>query len=186
VGQNTDKPKRKTRLKGTATHKPCVDCGKMKDRFAGFRPRWAGCASHRTERGRRYHEPGCDECEKLVNGNIRQPRCTECDKARPKKRNTKAETTVEPKTLTDVALVSFPDAVLLPASSMEPEDLLGVPVMPEPEPEPVVTAHEEPSLESVQVPEPEPEPTPASVKKARPKIASMADLSKLFDEATSD
>ena len=81
--------KRKTRLKGTETRKPCFQCGKTKHRFNDFKPRWAGCVNHRTERGRRYFEPGCDECAALVNGNIRQPRCIECDKARPKKRKAK-------------------------------------------------------------------------------------------------
>jgi hypothetical protein len=85
----TKKKKRKTRLKGTETQKPCVDCGKMKDRFKDFKPRWAGCATHRTEKGRRFYQEGCDDCAKIVNGNIRQPRCIGCDKARPKKRKAK-------------------------------------------------------------------------------------------------
>lgn len=91
---NTEK-KRKTRLKGTDARKPCFGCGKVKDRFKDFKPRWAGCTTHRTERGRRFFQPGCTECEKLVNGNIRQPRCITCDKARPKKQAEGEQPTVE-------------------------------------------------------------------------------------------
>jgi hypothetical protein len=171
-----DKPKkqRRTRLKGTATEKPCVDCGQLKHRFNDFKPRWAGCATHRTDRGRRYHEPGCDECEKLVNGNIRQPRCIECDKARPKKRA--AKSTPEP-----VAVETTPEPVLtvLPGGEPEPEV---VETTPEPEPvEPEVVGLDEPSPESVKVPEPEPKPKPK-----RPKIATKADLLALFDSEATD
>jgi hypothetical protein len=175
-GKGTNKV-RKTRLKGTATHKPCVDCGQMKDRFRDFKPRWAGCATHRTKRNRRYYEPGCEECEKLVNGNIRQPRCIECDKARPKKRRGQPAPTPEP---TVVETPAETPTVVEPEPVNEPE-----PAVVETAPDPVVVEpQEEPSPESVEVPAPKPEPKP----KARPKIASMADLSKLFDssEASSE
>ena len=161
------KKKRKTRLKGTETHKPCVDCGKMKDRFKAFKPRWAGCVSHRSDRGRRIFEPGCDDCAKLVNGNIRQPRCIVCDAARPKKRK-KKDATPEP---TPVVEAPRPEA--------KPEPV--VEAKPEPEPEPVVEAKAEASPASVKVPEPE-APKPKAPKKKRPKIATAADLSALFDE----
>ena len=107
----TPTKKKKTRLKGTDTKKPCQPtdkngCGKMKDRFKDFKPRWAGCADHRTARGRRFNEPGCAACSALVNGNIRQPRCIECDSKRVKKRKKTADpkpTTVEtPKAPTPV------------------------------------------------------------------------------------
>lgn len=95
--------KRKTRLKGTENKKPCFDCGKTKDRFKDFKPRWAGCAKHRTDRGRRFHQAGCAECDAIVNGNIRQPRCIECDRTRPKKQ---AEGAGEPTTPTIEALAA--------------------------------------------------------------------------------
>ncbi len=174
--------KRKTRLKGTATHKPCVDCGKMKDRLTAFKPRWAGCATHRTERGRRYHEPGCEECEKLVNGNIRQPRCIECDKARPKKRKKAPKPTPEP-----VVVEQEPEPVSPLPSVRSGEQDGADPLAPvEPEPEPVVVEpQDEPSEESVKVPEPEPAPAKPKGKK-RPKLATMADLSALFDSSEED
>ena len=84
--ESEPKKKRKTRLKGTDTRKPCNDCGQTKDRFKDFKPRWAGCEKHRTEQGRRYYQPGCTDCDAKVNGNIRQPRCADCDRARSKKK----------------------------------------------------------------------------------------------------
>lgn len=99
MSKANSKPKpRKTRLKGTDTKKPCrvvkrdgtvLGCLKTKDRFKDFKPRWAGCDTHRTEAGRRYYSKGCAACDAKVNGNIRQPYCIECDKARPKKRAAK-------------------------------------------------------------------------------------------------
>jgi hypothetical protein len=175
VSKKTPTKPRKTRLKGTPTTRPCFDCGKIKNRFKDFKPRWAGCADHKSERGRRYHEPGCDACEKIVNGNIRQPRCIECDAKRPKKRR-KAKQAAAP----------APQATPTPAPTPEPvaaePEPTPVVVEPTPEPEPVAT---------VATPEPEDAPaedaTPVSVpapkpeKKARPKIASKADLFKLLE-----
>ena len=161
--------KRKTRLKGTETRKPCFDCKKTKDRFKDFKPRWAGCATHRTERGRRYFEPGCVECDKLVNGNIRQPRCIECDKARPKKRKAKAATTTAPK----AKAKATPKAKAEPVAKVNPT--------PEPKADPVAEAT------PVSVPEPKKGKTPKTSKKPkRPKLATMADLSALFAEADAD
>jgi hypothetical protein len=179
---------KKTRLKGTKTHRPCVDCGKMKDRFADFKPRWAGCATHRTERGRRYFEPGCEACKALVNGNIRQPRCIECDKARPKKRNKKAKA---PKVETPVVVPEVygpvqeaPKPVVAEDTPEEIEAILsGEPVavveVPSVAELPTVVGLPEVAPESVNVPEPTPEP----VKPKRPKIATMADMYALFDSA---
>jgi len=158
----SDKPKkRKTRLKGTATKKPCFDCGKTKDRFKDFKPRWAGCDEHKTERGRRYFQVGCVACAEKVNGNIRQPRCIECDKTRPKKGAAKTAA-VEP-----VVVEAQPEPVVVEAQP-EPE--------PEPEPEPVVVeAQPEPSPESVALPEPAPRPVPTNA----------ADLFRMLEEADS-
>lgn len=107
--------KRKTRLKGTETRKPCFGCGKTKDRLKDFKPRWAGCINHRTDRGRRFFKAGCADCESVVNGNIRQPRCIGCDKARPKKRNEATVTpTVEtPKAIESLAALATDDPVVL-------------------------------------------------------------------------
>lgn len=178
--------KRGTRLKGTEALKPCVDCGQMKDRLTAFRPRWAGCVDHRNEKGRRYREPGCAACSEKVNGNIRQPRCIACDSSRPKRKSKgttpKPTVTVKAKAVAETgaeqraryaALAAQPLAIVNELLSAQP-----VVVEPEPvEPEPVVVeAQEEPSPESEDVtPEPAPEP-----KAARPRIASMSDLSKLF------
>lgn len=98
MSKDTPTKKRKTRLKGTETKKPCkvvkrdgtvLGCLKTKDRFKDFKPRWSGCDTHRTPQGRRFYQQGCDACEAKVNGNIRQPFCIECDASRPKKRNGK-------------------------------------------------------------------------------------------------
>ena len=167
--------KKKTRLKGTETMRPCVDCGKMKNRFTAFKPRWAGCQVHRTERGRRFFQQGCGDCKALVNGNIRQPRCIECDKARPKKKKAATPTPIAaavPDVLEAVeaavpVAVSVSETKLLPPLP-EPEPAVEA----TPEPEPVVVGQDEASVESVEV-------TPAPTA-ARPKIASVADLSKLF------
>lgn len=161
-------PKRKTRLKGTETRKPCFDCGKTKDRFKDFKPRWAGCATHRTERGRRYFEPGCADCDAKVNGNIRQPRCIECDKARPKKRKAKTSATA-PKPKAKAA--SKPKAG--PVAKVNPS--------PEPKAAPVAEAT------PVSVPEPKKGKTPKTSQKPKRKIpANMADLSALFAQADAD
>ena len=162
--------KRKTRLKGSDTMKPCAGCGKSKDRFKSFRPRWAGCEKHRTDRGRRYYQKGCDPCDAKVNGNIRQPRCIECDAARPKKRKADAAPTPTP-ILT--AAASTPEPV-----EPEPETVIEPVVEPEPETvEPEVVGQPEPSAESEDV---TPEPAPTA---ARPKIANTSDLFKLFGDA---
>jgi hypothetical protein len=166
--------KRKTRLKGTDTQKPCLVCKKTKDRFKDFKPRWAGCELHRTERGRRYFQPGCVACAAKVNGNIRQPRCIECDSKRPKKGAAK-KATVTP-TPTPVVEVYAEELAVSPEAQVATEAILA----PEPvvvvAPEPEVVALDEPSPESVTLPEPE----------ARPQIASMSDLSKLFGGDDSD
>lgn len=175
--------KRKTRLKGTDTQKPCVGCGEMKDRFKDFKPRWAGCERHRTEKGRRFYQPGCTDCDAKVNGNIRQPRCIGCDKARPKKRKKVADPT--PTTVAAPTVNVDPNPTIPPAPAQEfagksalasvLEDT-GLTVVEETiEPEAVtVESHDEPSADSEDV-TPEPAPAPD-----RPKIASMSDLSKLF------
>jgi hypothetical protein len=173
--------KRGTRLKGTEALKPCADCGQMKDRLTAFRPRWAGCVDHRNEKGRRYREPGCAACSEKVNGNIRQPRCIACDSSRPKRKS--KGTTPKPTATVKAKAVAETDAeqrARYAALAAQPlaivnEVLSAQPVEPEPEPV-VVEAQEEPSPESEDVtPEPAPEP-----KAARPRIASMSDLSKLF------
>lgn len=198
--------KRKTRLKGTDTKRPCVDCGQTKDRFKDFKPRWAGCENHRTERGRRYYQEGCDACKAIVNGNIRQPRCIACDKSRTKKVKAKPAATVAesvtvesaavqveapvPEAVEDhksgVVLAQNADAESLSMPEVATADLDGLPerVEPEAEVEPVepeVVGLVEPSPESVSVPEPTPAPKAKPAFARRPSIASMADLSKLFD-----
>ena len=159
--------KRKTRLKGTETKKPCFDCGVTKDRFKDFKPRWAGCATHRTDQGRRYLEPGCADCAKLVNGNIRQPRCIECDRQRPKKRKAaKAKATPTP-----------------------------TKAKPKADPKPVATVNPTPAVEAAPVAEATPVSVPEPVKAQKKgktdkgsekpkkkKLTSMADLSALFGE----
>lgn len=160
--------KRKTRLKGTETEKPCFDCGVTKNRFTDFKPRWAGCVVHRTERGRRYLEPGCADCAALVNGNIRQPRCIECDKLRPKKRKAKTGATPKPK----------PKPKATPEPKAEPVATVNPTHEPKAEPAPEATP--------VVVPEPNADKgktTKTSQKPKRPKLATMADLSKLFEDA---
>jgi hypothetical protein len=147
---------RKTRLLGTATHRPCVDCKQDKDRFKDFKPRWAGCADHRTEAGRRYHQPGCVACDKVVNGNIRQPRCIECDSKRQKK-GRKAKVKADP------TPTPTPPPIVEPQVVSEPV---------------IVSPQTEPSPESVEVPDPAPQPAAP----ARPAIATVADLAKLFDD----
>lgn len=171
---DTKKKKRKTRLKGTETQKPCVDCGKTKDRFKAFKPRWAGCASHKTDKGRRYYQEGCDECAKLVNGNIRQPRCIECDKTRPKKRSKKKTSDPKPtKVETPKAAVNVdPNPTIPPAPAVDLPEAETKAVETTPEAEPVtVEPQSEASDESEDV---TPEATPAP--EAKPKIASMSDL----------
>ena len=184
------KKKKKTRLKGTDTKKPCVDCGKLKDRFKSFRPRWAGCVNHRTERGRRYFEPGCEDCAKLVNGNIRQPRCIDCDASRPKKRKAKADdpkpTKVEAKPETPVNIDPNPTVPPAPADTFaqtEPETVVGVieangdgdiETVEQIEASEAVTV--KPQAEASEASEDvTPEPAPE-----RPEIATTADLLKLF------
>jgi hypothetical protein len=164
--------KKKTRLKGTETKKPCFDCGKTKDRFKDFKPRWAGCVQHRTPNGRRFFQKGCADCAALVNGNIRQPRCISCDKLRPKKRKAKKATAPTP------TPVVKPEPV---AVEPTPEP---VAVEPTPEPEPVaVEPKAEASPESVKLPEPEaPKPTPKPVKQA----TSAADIFALLDADDDD
>lgn len=178
--------KRKTRLKGTENKKPCFDCGKTKDRFKDFKPRWAGCINHRTERGRRFHQAGCAECEKVVNGNIRQPRCIACDKVRPKK---SVEEVVTPETPTIEALAAVVteepvvlqpgpqveaalagveagvlDAPLIEAASPEVQAAVEATLLPEEPkvetPEPVV---ETPAPVVVTAPEPTAAPAPEAV-----------------------
>lgn len=160
--QTTPK-KRKTRLKGTDTMKPCAECGKSKDRFKSFRPRWAGCEKHRTERGRRYYQKGCAPCDAKVNGNIRQPRCIECDAARPKKRKAADPSPTVTPTAAVAPVEPTPETVETP----EPEIA---------EPEPEIVGQPEPSVESEDV-------TPAPAPAPRPRIASTGDLFKLFGGA---
>lgn len=167
------KKKRKTRLKGTETQRPCVDCGKMKNRFKDFRPRWAGCVTHRNDKGRRYYQEGCDDCAKIVNGNIRQPRCIACDKARPKKRKKAAQAEPKPTpTVEEAPTVNVDPEPTIPPAPAE-EFAQAEPKLAEPEAV-TVEPQDEPSAESEDV-TPEPAPAPE-----RPKIASMSDLSKLF------
>jgi len=200
MSKTDSKKKRGTRLKGTDTKKPCVDCGKTKDRFKSFRPRWAGCATHRSENGRRYFQAGCADCTSLVNGNIRQPRCIDCDAQRPKKRKGDEDPTPTPtvETPEDAAnpdettedrtvLPEDPKVGDLVESPEDGEDAVA-PIQAVVVAAPLATAvtveaQDEPAPESVSLPEPQaakPAPRPVVVDK-RPAIASMADLSKLFD-----
>jgi hypothetical protein len=178
----TPPKKRKTRLKGTETKKPCFDCGKTKDRFKDFKPRWAGCVTHRTPNGRRFYQKGCADCDKLVNGNIRQPRCVDCDKMRPKKRNAKKAATPTP---TPVATTPEPVAVIEPTPEpvavIEPEPVAVI--EPEPEPETVaeVVGQPEPSPESVKLPEPE-----APKAKPKPIATSAADIFAMLEDADNE
>ena len=206
MSKTEKKKKRGTRMTGTDTRKPCVDCGKMKDRFKSFRPRWAACVNHKGPNGRRAYHAGCSDCEDAVNSNIRQPRCIDCDAKRPKKRKkakddakpTTVEQTPEPvaavnvdpnPTLPPAPAPEFtgqhPEArwaareveaddgpvVDLPGATVTPEDVAGLPERVKVEPQ------DEPAPESVSVPEPKP-----AAQAKRPAIASMADLSKLFDD----
>jgi hypothetical protein len=181
--------KRKTRLKGTENQKPCFDCGVTKDRFKDFKPRWAGCATHRTERGRRYHKAGCAECEKIVNGNIRQPRCIGCDKQRPKKQAEATGTvtvtpTVEapvfqPGPQVEAALqaeaAGVVEVVSVEPASTEVQAAVRAVVLPEP----VVVATPEP--EAAPAPEAVAVTVPAPVAaQPRKKVASKADLFAMF------
>ena len=167
----TPAKKRKTRLKGTETRKPCFDCGKTKDRFKDFKPRWAGCVTHRTANGRRYYQKGCADCDKLVNGNIRQPRCIGCDKLRPKKRKAKKAAAAAAATVT--ATAPKVEAPKVEAPKVEPT--------PEPTPEPVakVEAKVEASPASVKLPEPE-APKPKAPK-PKPVATSAADIFALLE-----
>lgn len=189
MSKTPKKKKRKTRLKGTATMRPCVDCGKTKDRFKSFKPRWAGCVTHRTANGRRYFKKGCAECTKLVNGNIRQPRCIDCDKLRPKKRK-KAEATPE--------ITPTPEPVAVdPNPTLAPFDAatIGTPDEPTPEPvavrapepaesdEPEVVGQDEPSDDSVKLPEPEaPKPQPKPQPLGKEGLGALFDLALGSDE----
>lgn len=181
-----DKPKRRgTRLKGTDTHRPCVDCGQMKDRLKDFKPRWAGCKEHRTERGRRYHQVGCAACDQIVAGNIRQPRCITCDKARPKRVRKAAAATVASAPAVEAApvveAVHAEDLAASPEAQAAVEATLA-PVLDEP----AVVGLPEPAVESVAVSEPEPAPVQPAPAKRRPAMASLADLAKLFDAPAED
>ena len=177
--------KRKTRLKGTAKEKPCFDCGKTKNRFTDFKPRWAGCVQHRTPNGRRYFQKGCADCAALVNGNIRQPRCIDCDKLRPKKRKAAKAKAAAAKAATPTP-VNVPEVLAaVEAATPEPVVVEPEPVVVEPEPEPVVVEPEpvvvegqaEPSPESVKLPEPAPvvKPKPAPVATSAADILAMLD-----------
>jgi hypothetical protein len=179
---------RKTRLKGTESQKPCFDCGVTKDRFKDFKPRWAGCVSHRTERGRRYHQAGCAECEKIVNGNIRQPRCIGCDKQRPKKQAeaSVATPTVEapvfqPGPQIEAALqaeaAGVVEVVSVEAASPEVQAAVQAVLLPEP----VVVAT--PAPEAAPAPEAVAVVVPAPVAATpRKRVASKADLFAMFSE----
>jgi hypothetical protein len=171
----TEPKKRKTRLKGNETKRPCFDCGKTKDRFKDFKPRWAGCVQHRTPNGRRYFQPGCLECKALVNGNIRQPRCIACDALRPKRRSAAAAAP----TPVAVEPTPAPEPVAVePTPEPEPEAV-------EPTPEPVVevVGQPEPSPESVKLPEPE---APKPVAKPKPVATSAADIFKMLEDADAE
>ena len=170
------KKERKTRMTGTDALRPCVQCRELKPRFTAFKPRWAGCEQHRTERGRRFYQKGCAACDAKVKGNIRQPRCIDCDKSRSKKRKPAAP---KPTKIEAPVVEPTPEPVIVEPLVVEPEPIAAViveaPVVePEPTPEPVaIVGQPESSPESVEV-------TPEPSKPARPQIASMADLSKLF------
>jgi|6_EtaG_2_1085325.scaffolds.fasta_scaffold93789_1 hypothetical protein len=164
--------KKKTRLKGTDADKPCLvkhsdgttsGCGKTKNRLLGFKPRWAGCAQHKTERGRRYFQQGCADCAEKVNSNIRQPYCIECDKTRPKKKREKKKAADPTPTPEPVAAAPTPEPT--------PE-----PVAAEPLIEPVVEAQPDPSPDSVEV-----TPEPAPKRKAK-RPQSLAEARALFAE----
>jgi len=180
---------RKTRLKGDASNRPCVDCHQTKDRFKGFKPRQSRCAKHRIKGTK--SDPTCAGCVALVNGNVRQPRCIECDSKRSGKRAKNKVATpvaipataaptpvapvatpapvapVEPVVAAPVATVETPVAatpVASPAVEVAP-----TPVAPAATVEPVAVAVEA-KVEAVAAP-----------RKARPNGATKADLAKLFD-----
>lgn len=167
---------RKTRLKGDAKTRPCVDCGKTKDRFKDFKPRQSRCAKHRIKGTKT--DPSCAACVALVNGNVRQPRCIECDSKRSGKRGKNkvatpvaapapvapvvaapVETKVEP-------VIATP--VVAPAVAVAPTPVESVPVVPVEEPVAVAP------VEEVKVAAPAP-------KKSRPSAATKADLARLLD-----
>jgi hypothetical protein len=182
---------RKTRLKGDANNRPCVDCGVTKDRFKDFKPRQSRCAKHRIKGTK--SDPACAACVALVNGNVRQPRCIECDSKRSGKRAKNKVATpvaapapvaptpvapvatpapVEPVVAAPVATVEAPVAatpVASPAVEVAP-----TPVAPAATVEPVAVA-------PVAVEAKAEAPAPKVVKKARPNGATKADLAKLFD-----
>ena len=170
--QTPEKKPRKTRMTGTAALRPCVQCKELKPRFTAYKPRWAGCVAHKTERGRRIFEPGCADCKAIADGNIRQPRCIDCDKTRSKKRNVVTPSVTPTPIKAEVPVVA--------AATIEVPAVVDLPAEPEPEPEPeavTVEPQSEASDESVEV-----TPPPVAAPKARPKIASMDDLSKLFGD----
>jgi hypothetical protein len=172
---------KKTRLKGTATTRTCVGpCGQTKDRFKCFRPRWSRCAKHRIKGGK--GDPNCDKCVALINGNVRQPRCIECDSKRTTKKGKKITTVAAP--------VAAP--VVVPTAPVEPVTVN------------TVATVETTAATPVQAPaplEPTPAPTPETVTVAAPAalveasapaekpkrkagLNKLADLAKLIDDET--
>jgi hypothetical protein len=171
---------RKTRLKGDANTRPCVDCHQVKDRFKDFKPRQSRCAKHRIKGTK--SDPTCAGCVALVNGNVRQPRCIACDSQRSGKRG-KNKVAATPVTVpaqvapTPVAPVATPEPnVVVPVATVETTvaatpaaapavEVAPTPVAPVAAPEPVAVA-------PVEAPK---------VKKSRPNGATKADLAALFN-----
>lgn len=150
---------KKTRLKGTKTEKTCAGpCGKTKDRFKDFKPRWSRCAKHRIKGAK--SDPNCADCVTLVNSVIRQPKCIECDAKRSTKKGKKTTAAPTPVTVAPVA----------PAAPTAPE---ATPVQaPAPvEPTPVQAATPEPVAQA-----------PAKAKKG---FTKLADIAKLIEEPAS-
>ena len=191
--EQSQTPQKKTRLKGTATIRRCVGCNKDKNRFTEFKPRWSRCAKHRIKGTK--GDPACADCQKLVNGNVRQPRCIECDSKRTTKKGKKTTPptvatptpvaaptpapVVEPVTVTPITVAqtetpAAPEATQVTApAAVEPT--------PTPAPEPVaaVTAPVEAKVE-------EPAPVVKAPKKASASKADLAKLFSLIDEPGTD
>lgn len=180
MSQETTTPTKKTRLKGTATKKTCVACKVEKDRFKDFKPRWSRCSKHRIKGTKT--DPNCTDCQKVVNGNIRQPRCVECDAKRTTKKGKKV-TTPTPTAATPVAApapVAEPVTVAPVATAAAPAPEATQVQAPAPvAPTPTVEAKPEPVAVTVAA---QAEPTPAPRPKAKkPGLTKLADLAKLLD-----
>ena len=174
---DTNQP-RKTRLKGDANSRPCFDCGVTKDRFKDFKPRQSRCAKHRIKGTK--SDPTCDGCVKLVNGNVRQPRCTDCDSKRSGKRSkSKVATPVAaPAPVAPTPVVAAPVATVVEASVVVPVATVETQVEATPAAAPAVEVAPTPTAPV----EPVATVEPVVVAQVKPKKVShsKADLAKLF------